>query len=179
MWHRPDQAPRRTGSSAPTDGEFGRWGHSDFLFPQVIRIPLIFHLPARLRPQIVGDPRELAFTTDITPSLYYLLGHRPIVNNDLFGRPLFTTTLEEQNSYRRSQYLIVSSYAPVYAILTGYGKSLFIADAVNARNYYYDLSTDPQGLRSHVTLQVQDENEALIQRYIEAIDHFYHWHPGS
>jgi hypothetical protein len=160
-------------------GEFGRWGHSVFLFPQVVRIPLIFHLPAGMRQQFVSDPGSLAFTTDITPSLYYLLGHQPIINNDLLGRPLFTKTLDEQKAYRRPQYLIVSSYAPVYAILSGDGRYLFIADAVNSRNYYYDLFNDPQGARSHVTMQVENENEALIQHYVEAIDDSYHWQPGS
>jgi hypothetical protein len=160
-------------------GEFGRWGHSVFLFPQVIRIPLIFHLPARMRQQFVSDTNGLAFTTDITPSLYYLLGHQPIINDDLLGRPLFTKTMQEQKAYRRPQYLIVSSYAPVYAILSGDGRYLFIADAVNSRNYYYDLFNDPEGARSHVTMQVENENEALIQHYVEAIDDSYHWQPGS
>jgi hypothetical protein len=160
-------------------GEFGRWGHSVYLFPQVIRIPLIFHLPSRMRQQFVAQPRELAFSTDITPSLYYLLGHQPIINNDLLGRPLFTKTQEEQKTYERPQYLLVSSYAPVYGILTGDGKFLFIADAVNSRNYYYNLFDDREGTRSHVTMQVQKENEALIRHYVGAIDDFYHWHPGS
>lgn len=160
-------------------GEFGRWGHSDFLFPPVIRVPLIFHLPARMRRQIVASPHELAFTTDITPSLFYLLGHRPILNNEMFGRPLFTETVEEQQTYRHAQYLIVSSYAPVYAILSGEGQSLFIADAVNSKNYYYDLAEDPDGLRNHVTVQAVSENQALIEHYIGQIDDFYHWHPGN
>lgn len=157
-------------------GEFGRWGHSDFLFPEIIRIPLIVHLPQRMREQFVWDANALAFTTDITPSLYYLLGHRPILNNELFGRPLFTQTLEEQSAYKRSHYLIVSSYAPVYAILAGNGRSLFIADAVNSKSYYYDLIDDPAGTRNHVTIQLQNENEAMIRHELELIDNFYGWH---
>jgi hypothetical protein len=160
-------------------GEFGRWGHSDFLFPPVIRVPLIFHLPARIQQQVVSSPHEVAFTTDITPSLFYLLGHRPIINNEMFGRPLFTETSEEQKTYSRAQYLIVASYAPVYAILSGNAHSLFIADAVNSKNYYYNLVDDPDGVRSHVTVQAVRENQALIERYIEQIDDFYHWHPGN
>ena len=157
-------------------GEFGRWGHSDFLFPEVIRIPLIVHLPPQMRERLVWDANNPAFTTDITPSLYYLLGHRPIINNELLGRPLFTETTQERSAYQRSQYLIVSSYAAVYAILSGDGRSLFICDAVNAKNYYYNLVEDPAGAHNHVTIQLQNENEALIRHDVGMIDDFYGWH---
>lgn len=160
-------------------GEYGRWGHSDFLFPQVIRIPLIVHLPSRLRQQFVSDQNQLAFTTDITPSLYYLLGHRPIRNSELLGRPLFTQSLEEQSAYLHSQYLIVSSYAPVYAVLSGNGQSLFIADAVNTRSYFYNLKEDPTGTHNHVSIQLENENQALIRRDVEMIDDLYGWHPAE
>lgn len=160
-------------------GEFGRWGHSDFLFPQVIRIPLIIHLPASMRGQLVWDAQQVAFTTDITPSLYYLLGHRPTVNSELFGRPLFTQTAQEASPYLRSHYLIVSSYAPVYAMLGGNGQSLFIADAVHSKSYDYNLADDPEGTRSHVTSRVRQENEALIRHDVELIDDFYCWHASS
>jgi hypothetical protein len=160
-------------------GEFGRYGHSDFLFPQVIRIPLIIHLPPRMRKQFVWDTHLVAFNADITPSLYYMLGHRPIFNKEIFGRPLFTQTWEEQSAYVRSQYLIVCSYAPVYAILGDNGKSLFIVDAVNSKNYYYNLLEDPQAALSHVTIKLRDENEALIRRQVGLIDTLYNWHPAS
>jgi hypothetical protein len=159
-------------------GEFGRFGHSNFLFPEIIRIPLIIHLPARMQRQFAWDANEIAFTTDITPSLYYLLGHRPVLNNELFGRPLFTQTLQEQQTYLRSQYLIASSYAPVYAILGRHGESLFIADAVNSRSYFYDLTDDPLGSRNDVTIRLENENAPLIRSEIERIDDFYHWHPA-
>jgi glucan phosphoethanolaminetransferase (alkaline phosphatase superfamily) len=158
-------------------GEFGRYGHSNFLFPEIIRIPLIIHLPPRMRNQFAWDANEIAFTTDITSSLYYLLGHGPILNNELFGRPLFTQNLQEQQAYLRPRYLIASSYAPVYAILGGHGESLFIADAVNSRSYYYDLSNDPLGSRNDVTIRLENENAPLIRSEIERIDDFYHWRP--
>ncbi len=158
-------------------GEFGRYGHSDFLVPQVIRIPLIIHLPAQLREKLVWDPHRVAFTTDITPSLYYLLGHRPILNNEMYGRPIFTESQQEQRAYERSHYLLASSYAPVYAMLGSEGQSLFIVDAVNSRNYYYNLLADPLGAHNHVTVQVRNENEALIRQQLGLIDNLYSWHP--
>lgn len=160
-------------------GEFGRYGHADFIFPEVIRIPLIIHLPPRLRKNMVWDARQIAFSLDITPSLYYLLGQRPTVNRELFGRPLFTQTAEEQSVYMRSQYLIVSSYAPVYGLLTKSGKSFFIVDAVNRRNYFYDLAVDPEGLHSHLTPQIRDDGETEARRQIGLIQNLYHFSPAN
>jgi len=160
-------------------GEYGRWGHSDFLFPEVIRIPLIVHLPPRMQQEFESDLNQPSFTTDITPSLYYLLGHRPIVNNELLGRPLFTLSPGEPAAYQRSHYLIVSSYAPVYAELSGNGHSLFIADAVHSRSYFYNLKDDPAGTHNHVTIQLENEYEGLIRRDVGRIDAAYGWHPAE
>jgi len=154
-------------------GEFGRFGHADFLFPEVIRIPLIIHLPPQLRNQVAFDTRSVVFSLDITPSLYYLLGHRPTTNRELFGRPLFTETQREQAAFQRERYLLASSYAPVYGILGGDGKSLFIVDAVNQKNYFYDLLADPEGVHNRVTPRIRDENEALIREQLGMIDRLY------
>jgi hypothetical protein len=158
-------------------GEFGRYGHSNFLFPEVIRIPLIIHLPPKMREGLVWNSQQASFTIDITPTLYYLLGHRPIQNSELLGRPLLTQTWQERTEYTRPYYLLVSSYGPVYAILGKNGKSLFIVDAVDSRNYFYDLAEDPLGTRNHVTAGIVDENEPLIRRELELIDNFYGWWP--
>jgi len=159
-------------------GEFGRYGHSGFLFPEVIRIPLIIHLPSKISDHLVWDTQQVSFAIDITPTLYYLLGHRPILNNELFGRPLMTVRPEEQAEYIRPYYLLASSYTPVYGILGKNGKSLFIVDAVNSKNYFYDLAEDPLGTRNHVTARLVKENEPLVRRQIEMIDNFYGWQPG-
>ncbi len=160
-------------------GEFGRWGHADFLFPQVIRIPLIIHLPPKMRDKLVWDANQVALSTDITPTLYYLLGHRPILNKELFGRALFTQSLQEQSAYLRPYYLLVCSYAPVYAILGGKAQSLFIVDAVNSKNYYYDLNDDPTGAHNRLTTQLRNENEALIRQQLGLLDKLYNWQPPS
>jgi Sulfatase len=154
-------------------GEFGRFGHSDFLFPEVIRIPLIIHLPPQMRKGLVWNAQKIAFSIDITPSLYYVLGCEPTLNSELAGRPLFTRTIQEQDRYLRSQYLVVSSYAPVYAILGQRADTLFIVDAVNQRNYFYDLSLDPGGVHNRVTARIRDEGEDFIRRQITLIGGAY------
>ncbi|MBZ5703743.1 MAG: sulfatase-like hydrolase/transferase [Acidobacteriia bacterium] len=160
-------------------GEFGRYGHADFLFPEIIKIPLIVHLPPRMRDKLVWDTQQIAFNVDITPSLYYLLGHRPAVKNELFGRPLFTQTREEQAGAVRSEYLIASSYAPVYGILGDDGRSLFIADAVNRRSYFYNLTNDLEGVHNRVTPQILDQNDPVIRKEVTLIDRFYGYTPAS
>ena len=39
-------------------GEEGRWGHAYTLFPEVLQVPLIVHLPPRLRAQFDLDEEE-------------------------------------------------------------------------------------------------------------------------
>src|SRR5208282_4510288 len=143
-------------------GERGRWGHAYTIFPEIVRIPLIVHLPTWMRRELKYDTQAAAFLTDLTPTLYYLLGEKPIVNNPIFGRPLFTTTLEEQAPYRRDSYLVASSYAPVYGLLSQNGRRLYIADGVNYREYAYELS--PDGTSRDVPLS--EEQRAAAQQEI-------------
>jgi arylsulfatase A-like enzyme len=154
-------------------GEFGRYGHSDFLFPEVIRIPLIIHLPSAMRREMVYDPTEVAFSLDITPTIYYLLGQRPIRNNELLGRPLFTETQAERQAYLRKDYLLASSYAPVYGILGQNGNSLFIVDAVNRRGYFYDLVRDPAGGQNEINAIRWNEGEQEVRRLLLQLDQAY------
>ncbi len=157
-------------------GEFGRFGHSDFLFPEVIRIPLIIHLPSEMRRKMVWDTEKVAFSLDITPTIFYLLGHRPILNNELLGRPLFTETQAERQAYVRKDYLLVSSYAAVYGVLSDNGDSLFLADAVNRRGYFYDFARDPSGTRNEINARRWNEGEGEVRRQLQLLDQAYDIH---
>ncbi|HEU4413299.1 MAG TPA: sulfatase-like hydrolase/transferase [Candidatus Angelobacter sp.] len=153
-------------------GEDGRWGHAYTLFPEVVRIPLIVHLPPTLQ-RLAYDKNSPAFLTDITPSLYYILGKRPVCSSEITGRPLFTEQLSEQNTYRHDSYLLASSYGAVYGILSDKGSRLYIADGVNYTDYLYDLSASALGVRSQVPGSVKRESETLIRRYVQDVDAFY------
>jgi hypothetical protein len=154
-------------------GEDGRWGHAYTLFPEIVRIPLIVHLPEALRAKVAADPAGLAFSTDITPSLYYLLGHRPVQKNELFGSPLFTETpAERRQRDPRAAYLLASSYAAVYGILSDEGRRLYVADGVNYRDYLFDL-TPHGGSPAALSAQFESEENELIRRQILAINRFY------
>ena len=154
-------------------GERGRWGHAYTVFPEIVRVPLVIHLPPAMKSKLAYDPQAVAFLSDITPSLYYLLGERPIVPSPLFGRPLFTQTLEEQRPYEQDAYLVASSYAPVYGELTQNGRYLYIVDGVNYKDYLFDLSGDTRGVGRPVSEQFRAQQRGLIKEQVQAIGRFY------
>jgi hypothetical protein len=156
-------------------GEGGRWGHSYYINPELIRIPLIIHVPPTLLKGKVWNTKEVAFSADVTPSLYYLLGHRPIVNNHVFGRPLFTETQKEQTDYLEENYLIGSSYGVVYGILSRKGRSLYITDVSNGKDMFYNIDDDPKCERNQVTDSIKAKNRELIYTYVSEINKFYNF----
>jgi hypothetical protein len=143
---------------APGDDE--RAGHAYTLSPEVLRVPLIVHVPAGYR-QLTAVPNRIAFTTDITPTLYYLLGHRPVVARPQMGRPLLTESPGEQDVYQRDRWLVASSYGPVYGVLDANGRQLTVADAINYRDYAYALSPGHDQSRTATSAEV-----ALAHRQI-------------
>ncbi|MBI5630231.1 MAG: sulfatase-like hydrolase/transferase [Elusimicrobia bacterium] len=156
-------------------GEGGRWGHAYTLFPEIVKIPLLIHLPARFR-GLYRDARAAAFLTDVTPTLYALLGHS-VAKNRLFGRPLFTPTKGEHDRYLEDYYLLASSYGSVYALLMGNGCYLYIADGINGAYYYYDLAADSQGNRNLFTPDRARELNPRVAEEIRRIAAFYRF-PG-
>lgn len=154
-------------------GEYGRFGHTGSPFPEIAKIPLIIHVPPRLRESLVDDPKTIAFNIDITPTLYYLLGHRDLVVSDIFGKSLYAETPSELSKRDRPNYLIASSYSAAYGILGRGGSTLFIADAQRGTNYFFDLSHDPAGLHNRVTNVIRDQGELLIRAHILELNQFY------
>jgi hypothetical protein len=156
-------------------GEEGRWGHAYTIVPEVLRIPLIVHLPAKLKLQVTYDPHSLAFSADITPSLYVLLGHGPVKRGPVFGRTLFDLPGETVRPASNEDALVASSYAAIYGVLSEGGRHLYIVDATEYRDYAFDLTAAP------VTRPVKaDERIAArqqIQRKILEINRFYGYSP--
>ena len=152
-------------------GESGRWGHAYTLFPEVVRIPLLIHAPASLQSQL-ANPSTLAFSTDITPTVYALTGHPVEPSSRVLGRPLLRQAAVTSGD-AADWNLLVSSYGPVYGILRGNGRWLYIVDAVNYRDYYYDLDVDAAGERNLVTPSIRREQQALVREGVRDINRFY------
>jgi hypothetical protein len=74
-----------TSDHGDATGEFGRQTHSHIIYPEVMHVPLIIHLPRSMRAKLVDDPEQISTLTDIAPSLYYLLGHQPVKANPMYG----------------------------------------------------------------------------------------------
>lgn len=160
-------------------GEDGRWGHAYTLFPEIIRVPIIVHMPSKIRAGLIADLNRVAMLTDITPSLYYLLGHRPVERNAIYGRPLFTATMEEQLFYQRDNFLIASSYAAVFGLLSDNGQRLYIFDAVNYKNYLYAPGAGPGGTRLPSSDAAHARGERYIREHLLAISRFYGYTPAG
>lgn len=158
-------------------GEGERWGHAYTLFPEVVRVPLIMRVPERLLEGAYRDLDALAFLTDITPTLYTLLGHGPIAEGELYGRSLLPRSRAEFEAAAKPDHLLASSYGPVYGLLRDNGRYLYIADGVNYAGHYYDLSRDFEGRNDLFNPQIADLANPEIRRRIEGINRFYKYGP--
>lgn len=157
-------------------GELKRWGHSYTIFPEVIRTPLIMHVPARLRGDLEVDRDAITLSTDITPTLYRLLGYRPRPLGWVYGRSAFTAPGEGGSERRTATYLVASSYGPVYGLLENNGQSLYVADGVNGRDYAYDLSALIP-VRVGVTLERRQQSRRLIEERVRELARLYRFEP--
>lgn len=157
-------------------GEEGRWGHAYTLFPEVMRVPLVIHLPVAMAAGVKTDLTRVTFLTDLTPTLYSLLGYQPAAFGPLYGEPLVGRTPDE-SSRRRDPFLLAASYGAVYGVLRHNGRSLYIADAVEGRDYAYDLSDGGLGRRVEITEGMRALSWGLIRQDVAKIATQYHFVP--
>jgi arylsulfatase A-like enzyme len=96
-----------------------------------VRIPLLVHLPASLRDRFAWDPARVAFTTDLTPTLYQLLGEAPQSPGDGYGEPLARIPGAPVPPPR--DRMIASSYGAVYGAVMQGGTRMYVVDAIERR----------------------------------------------
>ena len=159
-------------------GEDGRWGHAYTIFPEVVRIPLLIHLPKWLRQGVTFDEKRLAFPTDLSPTLYYLLGHPPTLHSPLVGSSLFTNAADQDAGREAGRYLITSSYAPVYGMLSRNGTELYISDAVNFKDYLFDLRGETPHDRP-LGDATRQQQRGFIRESINAINQLYRFNSDA
>jgi arylsulfatase A-like enzyme len=157
-------------------GEEGRWGHAYFMVPEVMRIPLIIHLPPRLRADVAVDLAALTFSADIVPSLYALLGYDLKDLGGLYGRPLFTPPDADSSWRWREPFLVASSYGAVYGIVRQNGRRLDVIDAVGGRDAAYDLSSGLLGRQVEETRAMSDESRREVARQLGELAAVFHYH---
>jgi Sulfatase len=167
-----------TSDHGDATGEFGRTSHSTSIWPEIMRVPLIVHLPPKMRERMVYDDSRISTLTDITPTLYYLLGHRPIRQNPLYGRPLFAETREELNRYPGKDLLLSSDVRAVDGILSADERYLYTTYDSPAQSYLFDLATDPNAERNILTPALKQRYDEEIIEHLQMVGEFYGYRPG-
>jgi arylsulfatase A-like enzyme len=127
-------------------GESGRWGHAFYMTPETLRVPLIVHLPERLRREYQVNSDAVALLTDITPTLYTLLGYQPLPHA-LLGRSLVTGAGTAAAAPRETM-LVQSSYSRVYGLLDGTAKWLYVGNANEAKEQFFEFGGDSTDVKS-------------------------------
>jgi arylsulfatase A-like enzyme len=166
-----------TADHGDSTGEAGRLGHSTVICPEVIRVPLLIHVPERLRKHLVYDPNSISALTDIAPTLYYLLGHRPVKQNPLFGRPLLMETRQELQDYRRNDLFLASDSHAAYGLLTDNGNLLFTMYDSPTQSFLFDLSRDPNATTSILDDITKKRYQQLVLGDLQQIAQFYEYKP--
>jgi arylsulfatase A-like enzyme len=156
-------------------GEDGRWGHAYTLFPEILRVPLLVRVPRRLLEGKYWNPDAAAFLTDLSPTLYALLGREPDAEGEPFGRPLFERDRATFLRRTRPERLSVSSYGPVYGLVRGDGEEFYLADGVNYSSYLFDLKSDPSGTRNLTDATADARGQAEIRRQVDALRRYYNY----
>ena len=159
-------------------GEFGRSSHSVSIWPEIIHVPLIVHVPPKMREHLVYDETRVSTLTDIAPTLYYLLGHRPIRQNPLYGRPLFAETKQELDQYKRKDLLLASDVRAVYGILTADERYLYATYDSPAQSYLFDLQNDPNAEHSILTAELKQHYDDEIIEQLHVIGDYYGFKPS-
>lgn len=159
-------------------GEEGRWGHAYTLFPEIVRVPLIVHLPPGLAARWTADPAAPAFLTDLAPTLYALLGHPPAFAEFPRGRSLVRRRGSPPQAVP-SEWLVASSYGAVYGVVSDAGRHLYVVDGINVEDHAFNLAEGPVGARVPVTASMRATNRRIIRDRIGDIAAFYGVPPQS
>ncbi|MGE0816971.1 MAG: sulfatase-like hydrolase/transferase [Vicinamibacterales bacterium] len=155
-------------------GEDGQYGHSYHLFPPVVQIPLIVHLPRRARASWDAETAGLAMSTDITPTLYALLGYHPVTSS-LSGRSLFHrrgVAGEDGDGARRRAadvQVIAASYGAVYAVLSEQGHRLYIANAVKGGEHLFERGAAGAWVERAVHADERAVEQYAIRRHVDEV----------
>lgn len=154
-------------------GEEGRWGHAYTLFPEVLQIPLIVHLPPRLRDRFDADLAAASFTADLTPTLYALLGHQTTQPGPMFGEPLVWPRGTPRPPRSSDGALVASSYGSVYGWISDDGRRLYVSDGVSLRDYLYELDGSQTGRALSVTADDRRTGQAAVKAALTDLARFY------
>ena len=153
-------------------GEEGRMGHAQSLSPEIARVPLIVHVPPALRDRYSWDLDRPAYTTDITPTLYRLLGHQPVAPEPYFGESL--AGLPGVARPAAANRMIAASDGSVYGAVLDGASRLYVADAIRRRERAFRIGDgDRLGWALPVTPAMRRNGGDVIRSTVESLARQY------
>ena len=152
-------------------GEDGRMGHAYSLYPEIVRVPLIVHVPPALRSAWAWDEQRPAFSTDITPTLYRMLGHEPTQPASFFGESLAQPP--GAAAVPRRPRMLAASYGAVYGALLADAGSYYVFDAIGMRERAFELGDGPGYKEGPVTPAIRERGMKVIRDTVSGISSFY------
>lgn len=167
-----------TSDHGDATGELGRLSHSVAIYPEIMRVPMVVHLPSKLRARVTHDDRRITLLTDITPSIYYLLGHRPVQANPMFGIPMFVEDPAEWSAYPRDEIFLASDVRAAYGILAENGRFLYVTYDSPAQSHLWDLHSDPDALNDILTPALKKKYDERVIGHLHQVADFYGYKPG-
>ena len=167
-----------TSDHGDATGELGRSAHAEIVYPEVMHVPLVVHLPKNLESSLHYNLTGLTALTDIAPSLYYLLGHTPVRSNPLFGKPFIARSAAELEASSHHELFLASDTRAAYGILDHDGRYFYATYDRPVLSYLYDLSDDPLGTHDVLTAQAKRHYDERILDYLTLIARFYGYKPG-
>ena len=149
-------------------------GHAYSLHPEIVRVPLIVHVPSALRAQWSWDEQRPAFTTDVTPTLYRLLGHEIQAPAEFFGEPLAHPA--GVSLPPPPDRMVAASYGAVYGAVMDGGRRYYVFDAIAMKEMAFTLGADANpGRPIAVTPEIQQRGLTVIRRTVDDISRFYRY----
>ena len=155
-------------------GEGGRWGHAFYVAPEILRIPLIIHVPRVVRETRRWDADELALLTDVTPTLYDLMGYLPSRPNGLAGRSLLRPRVVPPLP-APDVVLVQGSYSRIFGVLDGLGQWMYTADGNRNREALFDMRDGRVDEKALLPADRVQYRRWLLER-LDELDSFYVGH---
>jgi Sulfatase len=156
-------------------GEDRQWGHAYYLYPQVLQTPLLMHIPANAARSASLDLSAAAFSTDLTPTMYAMLGYRLERASPLLGRSLVDfDAAGGAAARRRGTEVVAASYGAVWGALSVNGHRLYVADANHGREYAYERPARGEWAAVAVTAGIRARGQRAIRQEIARIAAAYH-----
>ncbi len=125
------------------------------------------------------DVERISVLTDITPTLYYLLGHGPMVADRLFGKTVFARSEKELAAFAHGDLLLASDERAVYGILTADGRYLYTTYDSPACSFLFDLASDPKVERSILTHELKIRYDQQVLDSLKEIADFLRLQAGN